>query len=59
MALEEMEVEEDSKSKYFDPNIHPRLSQFRQPKDDAPIPTLQNRYKIFSISLLLSNIIFV
>lgn len=53
MTLEEMEAEEDSNAKYFDPDIHPRFSQFRQPKDDAPIATLQNRFKIFSISLLL------
>jgi hypothetical protein len=53
MTIEEIEAEEDSNAKYFDPDIHPRFRQFRQPKEDAPIPTLQNRYKIFSISLLL------
>ena len=53
MTLEEMEAEEDSNVKYFDPDIHPRFSQFRQPKDNAPSASLQNRYKIFSISLLL------
>lgn len=53
MTIEEIEAEEDNNVKYFDPHIHPRFSQFRQPKEDAPIPSLQNRYKIFSISLLL------
>ena len=46
-------MEEDSNIKYFDAKIHPKFSQFKQAKDGAPLASLQNRYKIFTVSLLL------
>lgn len=53
MTVEEIEYEEDSNCKNFDFKIHPKFSQFKRPKEDAPITNLENRYKIFTISLLL------
>lgn len=52
-TIEEIEFEQDSNCKNFDYRIHPRFAQFKQPKEDAPITNLENRFKIFTISLLL------
>jgi hypothetical protein len=48
-----MEFEEDSNCKNFDYSIHPKFAQFKQPKEDAPVTNMENRLKIFTISLLL------
>jgi hypothetical protein len=53
MTIEEMEDEENSQNRNFDYKIHPKFAQFKRPKEDAPITNLENRYKIFTISLLL------
>jgi len=53
MTIEQIEFQEEIVTKYFDEIIHPKFSQFKMAKDDAPFTNLQNRYKIFAVSLLL------
>ena len=53
MAIELIEFQEEIGAKYFDEITHPKFSQFKMAKEDAPFTNLQNRYKIFAVSLLL------